>query len=170
VPLEHERRFLVAEPPDLRGFEPQVIMQGYLLNDDGYTVRVRRVSTPRADGTEYGSVTVKGPRSRLGDRQEEEFILEDLSLAGQLLRRCRRKLLKRRYALPDTWVVDVFDWANEGLVIAELEAETPADVGWKYGGSELGREVTAETAFNNEWLAYRPWGTWTTTERANWTA
>ena len=166
--LERERRFIVARvPDDLDSFTPSIIYKGYFLAMNGYAIRVRRISTPSADGDEYGSIAVKGPRAADGTRIEEERYFEDPSLAGQLLRLCPRKVLKRRYALPDTWVIDVFDWSNEGLVIAELE-----------GGPEIystdlpryvGREISGETAFNNEWLAYRPWSDWSPAEKGQWT-
>ena len=58
--IETAWRFMVQHPPDLTRFVPQVIMQGYFLNSDGYVVRVRRVFKTASEGEEYGSLTVKG--------------------------------------------------------------------------------------------------------------
>jgi adenylate cyclase len=166
--MEFERRFIVPNGPNLDGFDPQIVMQGYFLNRDGYVIRVRRISTPQSDGEEYGSITVKGPRSVTGSRQEEERYFDDPSLAGELLRRCHRKLLKRRYALPDTWTVDVFDWDNEGLVIAEYETEQEATLTTIDLPPYVGREITGVLEFNNEWLAYWPWTRWNFENRELW--
>lgn len=164
--IEIERKFIVKTEPNLSLFTPDIIMQGYFLAQDGYTIRVRRISTPCKGGTERGSLAAKGPLSGFGRRQEEEVFFDDAAFAGSLLKRCQLKVLKRRYSMPDTWVIDVFDWDNEGLVIAELE-----------GGHEIysaptpegfGREITGVPEFSNERLALRPWTRWTEEERQHW--
>lgn len=159
------RRFMVNEAVDLAGQVPLVVMTGNLLTAHGYAVTVRRVSTPSAGGSEWGELLVRGSRDERGVRRIETLEFRDPTLAGQLLRSCQYKSLLRRYSFADGWMVDVFDWENEGLVLAQFPngLEAPDDYpAW------LGTEVTHEASFDAEWLTIRPWRTWAERERAVW--
>ena len=69
--FEFERRFFVRELPEMRGEIPAVIVQSYLLADDGYAVRLRlQASSPDH---------ALNPRSR-ADAAFDEFLAgHDLS-------------------------------------------------------------------------------------------
>ena len=67
------------------------------------------------------------------------------------------RIEKKRYIVPccaRLWEVDVFEGANKGLVLAEIELETERQSferpAW------LGREVTGEPAYINSNLARKP--------------
>ncbi len=157
---EHERKFLVAD----KGVAVAAtgsgagMAQGYLDNRAGLSVRVRLV----ADRGHY-TVTVKGPRSGMTRREAECAI--DRDVAELLLDACDGHVVaKTRYPAtgPDgkEWTVDVFQGANEGLVLAEVELAGEQDEvalpPW------CGAEVTDDDRYYNEHLAHHPFSTWGT--------
>jgi adenylate cyclase len=161
VQRERERRFLVAEPSIVRGASWTLITQGYFFAQDGYAIRVRYRETPtdRKGGLRFldARLTAKGPR--FGDERDEYEADMDPILAYEFVKRCTRVIRKRRYQLPvgNTWEIDEFLDDNEGLWIAELEGKDIREVkmpDWAF------REITSETKFNNDELAYRPISKW----------
>jgi CYTH domain-containing protein len=166
--VEHERRFLVTDPAVLAGHTGNLIVQGYLFSKQGYVIRVRRMHVrtsadgPMEETTPF--LTAKTPRSAAARREYDVALTpED---AQEYLRRTTLKIVKARYQLVHgarTWEVDVFQGANEGLVIAECETAGPAPdlevPPW------CGQEVTADSRFDNESLAERPWPTWRRSSR-----
>jgi CYTH domain-containing protein len=75
---------------------------------------------------------------------------------------CERPLLeKRRYHFEHdgrTWEVDEFLGANEGLVVAEIELDTP-DAEFSMP-SWIGIEVTNDSRYFNSNLSMSPFTTW----------
>ncbi|MBN9375598.1 MAG: hypothetical protein J0I40_09455, partial [Cellulomonas sp.] len=77
--FEFERRFVVRDvPAGLLETTPALIVQSYLLSDEGYAVRVRAqvpgvpaqvdpaadelaLLEAHVDGVDFGAITVKGP-------------------------------------------------------------------------------------------------------------
>lgn len=59
---------------------------------------------------------------------------------------------------PHTWEVDVFEGENAGLVVAEIELETPDQPFEK--PSWVGEEVTFDPRYYNTNLATRPFRSW----------
>jgi len=158
VGSEIERKFLVRDPGVIEGSDGTVLRQGYLSRVPERTVRVRRAGS-------RAFVTVKG--SNVGARRSEwewEIPPED---ADGMLAICDGPIVAKTRHLVEfggrTWEVDVFEGANAGLVMAEIEIEAEdADVQpppW------VGREVTDDPRFYNSSLAVNPYGSWPDAER-----
>ena len=74
-----------------------------------------------------------------------------------------QKIVKTRYSflLDDLpWDVDLFHWENEGLIIAELEMDDPAELARITKPTWAVREVTYEAQYSNDSLAFRPYKSW----------
>lgn len=144
--FEIERRFLsrITDRQVLNAAPSWPITQGYISNEYGPTVRIRR----RADDF---YLTIKSGTGLV--RREIEFAVphgpgeELLELAGE------RIVEKTRYQL-GRWEVDLFHGKLTGLVLAEVELvsedeETPPPP----RGIEHIREVTFDPSFTNHSLA-----------------
>ncbi len=154
--LEIERKFSVKNTNFLANAkESYKITQGYLNTDKNRTVRIRIKG-------EKGFITVKGLSSADGLSRfewEKEINIKD---AEALLLLCEDFVIdKTRYLIPfDTIVfeVDVFEGANEGLVIAEVELETTDQ---QFDKPEwLGEELTGDERFYNAYLSNVPFTSW----------
>lgn len=168
VARERERRFLVSDANIIENASWKLITQGYFPAPGGFAARVRIVQHLQAERWvgETAYLGVKGPRVA-GERWEEEFPLKDLASAKALLSEMPAVIQKRRYSFPDeetkaTWEVDVFLGENAGLVIAELEGV--GDWIWDVAKPSWAlREITFDTRYNNEQLAFRPIHVWAAT-------
>lgn len=123
MPLEIERRFLVnAALLNLSSPSYVEMEQGYLHTDPWLRVRVARpIHHPPFHPTAY--ITVKG-RGTVSREEYEMEIPHDMGVA--LLGPCRDRLSKRRYRQVthgegSVWVIDVYQGALSGLVVAEVE-------------------------------------------------
>lgn len=153
VATEIERKFLVRDTRFLAGDPGVPFRQGYLSRDPDRTVRVRVAG-------DQGFLTIKG-RPDGPSRPEFEFEVP-LDDARELLGLCAGSLIeKTRHRIDHdglTWDVDVFEGANEGLVIAEVELPTVdhavALPDW------VGVEVTGDVRYYNSRLVARPFSTW----------
>ncbi|MCH2187797.1 CYTH domain-containing protein [Myxococcota bacterium] len=151
--LEIERKFLVRGEPWREASAGMPLIQGYLsLSGAKATVRIRV-------GPEAAWLTVKGPVRGLS-RAEFEFEIER-SEGQAMLKLCDRQVEKTRYLLHQgehVWEVDVFEGANAGLVVAEIELSHEEEVfespDW------LGEEVSFEKRYRNSALAKRPYSSW----------
>ena len=171
--IETEKKFLVLDD----GFKAQAvksyrIRQGYLAHDSGRTVRVRI----RDD---KGFLTIKGPSIIPGSRPEWE---KEISLqeAEDLFALCKPGSVdKTRWIVPAGhaggstgsptvmadpdrpsrfFEVDEFHGENDGLVMAEIELESPDEPFER--PSWLGEEVTDDKRYYNGYLAEHPFKTW----------
>ncbi|MDR1499635.1 MAG: CYTH domain-containing protein [Tannerellaceae bacterium] len=153
--IEIERKFTVVG--DFMGevAYSRRIVQGYICDGDGVTVRVRLVG-------ERAFLTIKGPSDE-NFFSRYEFEREVGALDGaELIRLCRPGIIeKTRHYIPrgkHTWEVDVFGGDNMGLVVAEIElASRDEDFDrppW------IGVEVTAEARYYNVMLAGKPYSEW----------
>lgn len=154
--LEIERKFSVKSTNFLANAkESYKITQGYLNTDKNRTVRVRIKGNK-------GFITVKGISSANGLSRfewEKEILVDD---ANALLMLCEDFVIdKTRYLIPFGSVVfevDVFEGANEGLVIAEVELETTDQ---QFDKPEwLGQELTGDERFYNAYLSNVPFTSW----------
>jgi adenylate cyclase len=154
--IEIEHKFLVKNESWKRGVrKKEVCRQGYLVADKTKTVRVRIIG-------EKGFLTVKG--SSIGTSRPEFEYAVPLSDAEALLALCEgRTVEKTRHYVEHaglTWEVDVFEGANEGLVVAEIELESegqPFDLpDW------AGEEVSEDIRYYNACLAMHPFNAWST--------
>jgi adenylate cyclase len=153
--VEIERKFLIGND-GWRGLAVRVrqIRQGYLASGEKAGVRVRC-----AEGGE-GTLTVKTARAG-ATRGEFEFSIPYAD-AEALLGLCEGAIVeKSRHEVPFAgfmWEIDVFQGANAGLVVAEVELEREDQAferpGW------LGEEVTHDRRYYNAALARRPFGAW----------
>lgn len=146
--IEIERKFLLAQLPDLYETPGEIIVQGYVAKEpEAMTTRVRI----RA---EQAFITLKGPSNGFS-RDEYEYPIP-LRDAGEILGRyCRGRIVCKTRHLVDhagmTWEIDVFAGRHAGLVVAEIEL--PAESHPLELPPWLGAEVTDDKRFGNFALA-----------------
>ena len=160
MPTEIERKFMVQG----EGWRAEVsrsipMRQGYLAELGGRaSVRVR------LEGAE-ARLNIKAAVVGAA-RAEYEYDIPSAEAEEILATLCSGLVLKtRHYVERDglTWEIDVFEGANAGLVVAEVELctveqEFPRPA-W------LGRELTDEQRYYNHALAKRPYAEWSRDER-----
>lgn len=156
MPVEIERRFLVA-PGAWHPASPGVaIRQGYLTTTPECVVRVRLIETK-------AWLTIKG-LTRGARRSEFEYAIPVDDAAAMLAEFCGDRVLEKvRHS--ETWgerhwVVDRFLGRNSGLVMAEIEL--PGETAPFAHPPWLGTEVTNRPEYTNASLAVRPYGDWPT--------
>jgi adenylate cyclase len=153
VPIEIERKFLVTGA----GWEDAIVdqtpmRQGYFETGPQTTVRVRITG-------ERAVLTIKGPTVGIS-RAEYEYEIPRGDAAEMLDIFCAgRQVEKVRFDVEHAghlWEVDVFEGANEGLVLAEVELErADEDVelpDW------VGEDVSQDSRYRNACLAVQPMG------------
>ena len=147
--IEIERKFLVAGD-GWRDFlrRKETLRKIYLTTGGkGVTVRVRTIDDAR------GFITIKSGGSALA-RAEFEYDVP-IADARQMLGLSRgAQIEKTRHSLElagGDWVVDEFHGRHEGLIIVEVELDTPTAAlelpGW------VGDEVTGDPQYYNSSLA-----------------
>ena len=148
--VEIERKFLVSNLEQClsQAQGSSHITQGYLNLDPACTVRVRQTDS-------QSFLTIKGPSNAAGDtRLEFEYSISQEE-AQELLSLCMANLIKKtRYRVQHENVVfeiDVFGGELLGLVLAEIELESP-DESIDFP-SWIGKEVTGDKRFYNSQLA-----------------
>lgn len=153
--LEIERKFLVANDTWKAAAQPgQAFVQGYLCADGPASVRVR------IEG-EAANINIKA--AVIGtSRAEYEYPVPPADAHAMLAGLCvAPPLEKTRYRVADAghvWEIDVFEGANDGLVVAEIELASADE---QFRPPEwLGREVTEERCYYNQALALKPYRDW----------
>jgi len=153
--LEIERKFLVdrkkwsllAKPP---GTE---YLQGYLSIDEEKVVRVRVAG-------DKGFLTIKG-KSETFSHPEFEYEIPVDDATELITQYTVSRVEKTRTRIPagkHVWEVDEFHGENEGLLMAEIELESPDD---QFNMPEwLGKEVTSDHRYHNSFLSINPYRTW----------
>ncbi|MCX6269189.1 MAG: CYTH domain-containing protein [Bacteroidetes bacterium] len=153
--LEIERKFLVdkdkwsiTSKPDGTSY-----IQGYLSIDDEKTVRVRVAGNS-------GFLTIKGKSETICHPEYEYAIPADDAL--ELIRRYAlsavEKVRTRISFKNHVWEVDEFHGNNEGLLMAEIELESPEEVFEK--PEWLREEVTGDPRYYNSRLSLNPFTQW----------
>jgi adenylate cyclase len=160
MPLEIERKFLLLNDGWRTEAARSVAMRHGYLSELGGRASVR----VRVEGTQ-GKLNIKAAVVGAA-RAEFEYDIAAAEAEEILGTLCGGLILKtRHYVERDgfTWEIDVFEGANTGLIVAEVELDAvdqefprPA---W------LGREVTAEHRYYNHALAKRPYAEWSPAER-----
>lgn len=155
---EIERKFLVVGD-DWRTVVAQSrrFEQGYLAITDDCAVRVR------IDGDDSAILNIKNATLDV-ERQEYEYPVPLDDAREMLDTLCTGRVLSKvRHWVNyegGTWEVDVFEGANQGLVLAEIELDSRDQhihiPGW------VGREVSGEPEYLNSSLAVSPFTTWGT--------
>lgn len=154
--IEVERKFLVESDAfiaDSTSYDD--MQQGFLSTDPERTVRVR-ISGQNA------KLTVKGPSSEDGTTRTEWEQDVPVAEAQLLMNLCLPGIItKRRYFVTVgqlLFEVDVFAGENEGLVVAEVELNSPDQIFdrplW------LGEEVTGDAKYYNSQLSKKPYKQW----------
>ncbi|MGB8843201.1 MAG: CYTH domain-containing protein [Aliidongia sp.] len=146
MPVEIERKFLVRDARWRGSAAALPLRQGYLTAGPDVSVRIRR-----AGGA--GFITVKSGVGLV--RAEYEYPIPPADADEMLDTLCARPLIeKHRHEVEFAglvWVVDKFDGALAGLVLAEIELEHAAQEvplpPW------IGREVTGDPRYLNANLA-----------------
>lgn len=153
--LEIERKFLVKEDFKQYAYKQEAIVQGYLSSVPERTVRIRIKG-------EKAYLTIKGISNTSGLSRyewEKEILLHD---ARELINLCEPGIIdKIRYYIKNdnyTFEVDEFHGDNEGLVMAEIELSSEADIFEKPGW--LGDEVTGDERYYNSYLSRKPYTKW----------
>lgn len=154
--IEIERKFRVKNTTFLENIKTSFkITQGYLNSDKNRTVRVRIKDS-------QGVITIKGMSSDNGLSRfewEKEISRED---AVQLMSLCEDFVIdKTRFIVPFGEVifeVDVFEGANKGLIIAEVELQSENQIFEK--PDWLGEELTGDERYYNAYLSNHPFSTW----------
>ncbi len=152
---EIERKFLVTGDFKQAACNHTHIVQGYISATKEHTVRIRI----RDD---KGYITIKGPSTDNGlSRYEWE---KELSLceAQELMQLCKTGVIdKVRYLVKSgqhIFEVDEFHGANEGLIVAEVELQSPDEEFLK--PSFIGQEVTGIPRYYNSHLMEYPYSKW----------
>jgi CYTH domain-containing protein len=155
MPIETERKFLVdharwEELPKPAGI---IYRQGYLLDTQGKTIRVRLAG-------DKAYLTMKGPTVRASRSEfEYEIPVEDAKEMMMLFTPVRVEKVRYRILFNQkTWEVDVFGGENEGLILAEIELGD-ADESFELP-SWVGMEVTDDARYYNSVLASNPYKRW----------
>lgn len=147
---EIERKYLLKN----NSWRPLVskshtIHQGYLNSDPNRTVRIRIID-------DKGILTVKGKNIGISRQEfEYEIPIED---AIKLIILCEKPLIEKTRNIVvlgfQTWEIDEFRGANDGLVVAEIELESENTVvdlpDW------IGQEVSHDPRYYNSNLAKGP--------------
>jgi len=151
--LEIERKFLVDTKKWMPKNEGLKIIQGYLSVDKERVVRVRIKGN-------HAFLTIKGNQQGI-TRTEFEYEIP-VNEASDLLTMCldfpvsKTRYLEQIEGL--TWEIDIFDDANKGLVMAEVELENEnqhvALPEW------IIEEVSDDHRYFNAWLSNHPFSTW----------
>jgi adenylate cyclase len=150
---EIERKFLVKERKWKAGDNGVQIKQGYLLAEPERVVRVR-ISGEKA------FITIKGKMQNIS-RPEFEYEIP-VTDALQMMKFCRPGIIEKTRFIEEVggkiWEIDVFEGANSGLILAEIELETEDEKfelpAW------ASDEVTSDYRYYNSWLSVNPYSEW----------
>lgn len=150
---EIERKFLLRALPSFSRADYFDIDQGYLSIDP--VVRVRHIVShvDTLAPLSSGILTLKYATKVPGIRDEFEYPIppEEARIHLDKCGSCR--LWKQRYVLPAGhglfWEVDVFGGKLQGLIVAEIETPEGFDPDRVELPSWIGKDVTADPAFQN---------------------
>ncbi|MFY2826301.1 CYTH domain-containing protein [Ruegeria sp. MALMAid1280] len=146
---EIERKFLVADLPDLSGTEKAVVRQGYLTApDDSTELRLRQ-----KNDTYY--LTLKGGGALVRVEREAEISAEQFDTFWP--ETDGRRVEKERFTgqLPDGRVfeLDVFQGDLAPLRLVEIEFQTEAEAEAYTPPEWFGADVTADKRYKNKMMA-----------------
>ena len=152
--VEIERKFLVRDTSWKDSVRRSIVIkQGYLSTDPDRTVRIRIKG-------DQGVLTVKGRSSGVSRAEFEYEIPRDdaeamLALCDDVpIEKIRHEILVGG----KLWELDVFEGANQGLVLAEIELADENEVfelpSW------VEKEVSEDVRYYNSYLSKTPYATW----------
>lgn len=152
--LEIERKFLIDTALWLKPGKGIKIVQGYLVRSMGLSIRLRIAD-------EQAFLTVKGAAKGF-TRSEFEYeipvddaqkMLQEFS-DGSTVSKTRYRTMVGDHC----WEVDIFEGANTGLAVAEIELANE-DESFKMP-DWVTCEVTGDKRYNNTYLAEHPYQEW----------
>ena len=155
MPHEFERKDLVRDDSWLDyAREGTVFRQGYLPGAKTASVRVRLSGDKAHLNIKSAALSVI--------RKEFDYEIPVHDAEDMLDNFCERPLIEKiRYHVDHaghTWEVDVFEGENDGLVIAEIELDSPDESfelpGW------VGEDVSDDPRYYNPNLVKHPYKTW----------
>ncbi len=152
---EIERKFLIKQDvwEAIDKPKPTPIKQCYLLTDPEKTIRIRTKG-------DKGFLTIKGKNKGI-IRTEFEYkipigeAIELITLYGE------QSIEKVRYNIKykdHTWEVDVFEQANQGLIVAEIELQNEEESFEK--PEWIDKEVSHDIKYYNSNLIQHPYSKW----------
>ncbi len=146
---EIERKFLVADLPDLSGTEKAVVRQGYLTApDDSTELRLRQKN-------DRYFLTLKGSGVLVRVEREAEISAEQFNTFWP--ETDGRRVEKERFTgqLPDGRVfeLDVFQGDLAPLRLVEVEFQTEAEAEAYAPPEWFGADVTADKRYKNKTMA-----------------
>jgi adenylate cyclase len=153
--VEIERKFLVNHTLWQQAEKSEAVpyRQGYLLNSEQKTVRVRVAGSK-------GYITIKGPTEGFS-RKEYEYeipVAEATELLANFAENCIEKRRTRFPFAGKVWEVDEFGGANQGLIVAEIELHSEDEElqlpEW------ITEEVTGDKRYYNASLVTHPYSKW----------
>lgn len=153
VNVEIERKFLLLAQPQAKPERKHKIRQGYIARDGGNVVRIRQKD-------DHYILSVKTPAQGIGRFEIETNINADE--AEVLFKACAQPAIEKIreiYHVGDhIWEVDIFEGANKGLIVAEVELSSENE---KFDRPNwLGPEVTGFQKFYNANLSVNPFKNW----------
>ena len=152
--IEIERKFLVRGDQWRSLGTPVRYRQGYLAADIKRSVRVRVAG-------DRGLITIKGSTEGI-TRAEYEYEIPRADAEAMLDQLCNRPLIEKNRTKISlngvVWEVDEFFGANQGLIMAEVELNSPQQAidspDW------IGEEVSADPRYFNSNLVQHPFTEW----------
>ena len=131
----------------------EVIRQAYMHSDPAKTIRVRTKGT-------RGFITIKG-KSSGAVRAEFEYEIPIADAIALIEGFCSKVIEKTRYEVDyagKCWEVDVFEGANAGLILAEIELQQEDEAfdcpPW------VNENVTEDYRYANSYLSEHPYSSW----------
>ncbi|MBR3349339.1 MAG: CYTH domain-containing protein [Solobacterium sp.] len=144
--MEIERKFLIAQLPQLSGYRKIIMSQHYLSVDP--VMRIRKAD-------ERYIFTYKSGEGMV--RQEEEFDISEHDFERLLARRIGNGVYKTRYVIPLNEKlraeVDVYEKQLKGLCVVEVEFENEQEAKAFTPPAWFGKEVTEDPSYTNAMLA-----------------
>ena len=152
---EIEKKYLVINDSYKLCSSVTYIQQGYITTKKEGVVRVRVKD-------DKGYITIKG-QNQGAVRLEYEYSIPVEEAKEIIENLCQKPVIeKKRYnykaADGHIWEIDEFFGENEGLVVAEIELDTPDEEFDK--PSFLGEEVTGDAKYYNSSLSRFPYKCW----------
>ena len=151
---EIERKFLVKNLNFKELGVCREIEQGYICTEKERVVRVRRYDNK-------AFLTIKSASIGFArDEFEYEIPLEDAQKMLETI--CIQPTIKKcRYIVlfeDKKWEIDVFEGANSGLIIAEIELENEEEI---FAIPDfIGEEVTDDERYYNSYINNNPYCSW----------
>ena len=152
--LEIERKFLVIDDSwKSQVVRSHVLKQGYLASSPGPTVRIRT-------SDESAFLTIKGKTIGIS-RVEFEYEVPMEEALDLLKLSTNTPIEKTRHIIKadgHVWEIDVFEGANQGLVLAEVELRSEDEQ--VILPSWIGSEVSHDPRYFNSYLSENPFSNW----------